>query len=66
MRVIYFEIGISSTHVKEIPNSNLIVSLYHDIDASGKMEIFDISKRGKVKKIYSFGIVYGGKFLFYF
>ncbi len=48
-------------HVKEIPNTKLLVSLHHYFAKSANMEIFDISKKGKANKIYSLGEVSGSK-----
>ena len=56
------EIGSTWTHVKEIPNTNLLVSLHHNYLKSASMEVLDISKKGEAKKIYSLGEVSGGKF----
>ena len=50
----------SWTHVKEIPNSKLLVSLHHDCDRSANMEIFDVSKKNHIEKIYSHQDVLGG------
>ncbi len=49
------------THVKEIPNTKLLVSLNHNCKKSANMELFGISKKGEAKKIYSLGEVSGGK-----
>ena len=56
------EIEYSWTHVKEIPNTNLLVSLHHNAWESASMEVFEISKEEWVKKIYSLGEVSGGNF----
>ena len=47
------------THIKEIPTPYLI-SLHHSYHEGANMEIFDISNKGKVKKIYSLGQLNGG------
>lgn len=48
------------THVREIPNTKLLVSLSHSFFTSANMEIFDISKKTP-RKIYSFEEVFGSK-----
>ncbi len=50
------------THVKEISNSSLLVSLHYNYLKSANMEIFDISKKGEAKKIYSLGEVSGSNY----
>lgn len=50
------------THVTEIPNTKLLVSLHHKSFKSANFELFDISKKGQANKIYSFEEVSGGKF----
>ena len=57
---IYIGRYASWTHVKQIPNSNLLVSLHHCWDISANMEIFDIAQNGYVRKIYSFEETSGG------
>ena len=52
----------SWTHVKEIPNSNLLVTLHQNGLKAANMEVFDISTKIKSKKIYSLGEISGGKF----
>ena len=47
-------------HVKEIPNTSLLVSLHHNRQTSANMEVLDISKNEEAKKIYSLGEVFGG------
>ncbi len=54
-------LGWSWTHVKEISNSKLLVSLQYDQNESVNLELFDISKKGKANKIYSLGEVSGSK-----
>ena len=41
-------------HLKEIPNTELIVSVHHSWDVSANLEVFDVSQKEQVKKIYSF------------
>ena len=53
---------MSWTHVKEIPKSPYLISLHHSYDESANMEIFDISNKGKIKKIYSLGQLNGGNY----
>lgn len=50
------------THVKEIPNTKLAVSLHHSSLKSANLEIFDLSQKGQAKKLYSFEEVEGSKF----
>lgn len=54
----------SWTHIKEITNTSLLVSLHHNTDKSANLEIFDIAKQTEVKKIYSLGEVSGGNISF--
>ena len=49
------------THVKEIPNTKLLVSLNHNYLKSANMAIFDLSWQVP-KKIYSFEGVSGGNY----
>ncbi len=51
------------THIKEIPNTKLLVSLHHNKTESANMEIFDVLKKGRARKIYSLGEVSGGKLI---
>lgn len=46
--------------MKEILNTSLLVSLHHSTGDSANMEIFDISRKGKARKLYSFEEVVGG------
>ena len=48
-------------HVNEIPNTNYLVSVHQSDSKFTNMEIFDISKQGRMKRIYTFGKVFGGK-----
>ena len=48
-------------HVKEIPNTRYLVSLHHSYKNAAYMEIFDISKKGQAKKIYTHEKLSGGK-----
>ena len=50
----------SWTHIKEIPNTPYLVSLHHSYYKSANIEIFDISNKGKIKKIFSLGKLNGG------
>ena len=57
----------SWTYVKEIPNTQYLVSLYHSASKYTNMVVFDISKKGRAKTIYTHETVFGGnidKFLF--
>lgn len=49
-----------ATHVKEITNTGLLVSLNHAFDVSANMQIFDVSKKEKVQKVFSFEEIEGG------
>ena len=67
LRLIYDNIiGRNWTHVKEIPNTNLLVSLQHSFHNSAKMAVFDISKKDQIQEIYSLGEVSGGTIIFFF
>ena len=48
------------THVKEIANTGLLVSVQHCFDSSATLEIFDVSQKGQAKKIFSFEEVCDG------
>ena len=49
------------THVKEIPKTQFLVSLFHSQQWSANMELYEISKKGEVKIIYKFEELRGGK-----
>ena len=49
------------THVKEIANTGLLVSVHHCWSTSANLEVFDVSRKGQPKKIYSFDEVSGGR-----
>lgn len=49
------------TRIKEIPNTNLLVSLHHHPATSANLAIYDISQK-EAKKIYAFEEVFGGKY----
>lgn len=51
------------SHVKELSNTGFLVSLQHCCDRSANLEVFDVSQKGRSKKIYSFEEVYGGTLL---
>ena len=40
-------------HVKEIPNTKLLVSLLNNCNRSAYMTIFDMSKKDQIKEIFS-------------
>lgn len=40
--------------VKEVPNSKLLVSLNYNWEKTANLEIFDISKKDRITKIYTF------------
>lgn len=50
--------------MKEIPNTKLLVSLYHHRSRSTNLEIFDISKKEQAVKIYSLEEVVGSNIPF--
>ena len=56
----YTVYDITRPHVREIPNTSLLVSLNHHHNKSASMEIFDISFKGQARKIYSFEETFGG------
>ena len=56
----------SWTHVKEIPNTKLLVSLHHDYDNSANMAVFDISTKDQIKEIYSLDEVSGGSIIIFY
>ena len=51
--------------IKEIPNTRFLVSLHHSYNQSANLAIFDISKKEKIQKVYSFEEVVGSESLFY-
>ena len=51
----------SWAHVKEIPNTKLLVSLQFTHCKSASMKIFDISHQSRIKNIGSF-VIHGGNF----
>ena len=51
------------THVKEIASTGLLVSVHHCYDHSASLEVFDVSRKGQAKKIYSFEEVSGGRII---
>ena len=55
--------GSSCTHVKEIPGTRFLVSLQQSPETSANLAIYDISKKGRAKKIYSFEETYGCNFI---
>ena len=50
--------------MKEIPNTKLLVSLYHNCLESANMAVFDISKKDQIKEIYSLEEVSDGRIIF--
>ena len=58
MRILFSD-DDSWTHVKEIPNTKLLVSLHHNWEKPANMAVFDISKKDQIKEIYSLGEVSG-------
>lgn len=59
-RIIISKGLIDWTHVKEIPNTKLLVSLHHAWVNAAIMEIFDLSGENRTRKIYSFEKTCGG------
>ena len=49
--------------MKEIPNTKLLVSLHHYPHKAVNMSVFDISKKDKIKEIYSLGEVSGERII---
>ena len=47
--------------MKEITNTGLLVSLHHSYKKSVNLEVFDATRKGQVRKIYSFEEVSGGR-----
>src|SRR5690348_13908601 len=58
-----FEISTvdSWTHVKEISNSKLLISVHHAWKKSASMKLFDISRKEQVREIYFLEEVFGSK-----
>ena len=50
------------THVKEIADTRLLLSASHSW-ASASLEVFDISRKGQRKKIYSFEGAHGSRII---
>ena len=50
---------LSWTHVIEIANTGFLVSVHHCSGISANLEVFDVSRKGQAKKIYSFEEVGG-------
>ena len=49
--------------MREITNTGLIVSVHHCYNSPANVEVFDVSRKGQAKKIYSFEEVSGGKII---
>ena len=47
--------------MQEVANTGLLVSLYNN-GTSANLEVFDVSRKGQVRKTYSFVEVSGGRF----
>ena len=58
---IHLEDSGSWTHVKEIPNTRLLVSVHHCWDTSAKLKVFDVSRKGQRKSIFLSEEVLGGR-----
>ena len=48
--------------MKEISGTKLLISLHHSYNKSANIEVFNLTKKGRVEKIYSFEEVCGCKF----
>ena len=46
--------------MREIPNTSLLVSLFHSPYTSANMKVFDISRKEKPREVYSFEEIFGG------
>ena len=51
------------THVKEVTNTELFVSVHHTYDTFAHLQVFDVSSTGRAKKIYSATRVSGGRII---
>ena len=58
------QMGSGWPHLKEIPETRLLVSLHCSYYQSANMEVFDISNKGKIKTIYSFEEAIGSNIIF--
>ena len=47
--------------MKELSNTGLLVSVHHSPKKCANLEVFDVSRKGQAKKIYSFEEVYGSR-----
>ena len=47
--------------MREIPNTRLLISLFHAYNMSANLEIFDISQKEKARRVYSFEEAFGGQ-----
>ena len=73
IRVIFFIFHIGSifghfqgygqdwTHLRAISNTGLLVSVNHHSYASANLEVYDVSRKGQAKKIYTFEEVSGSR-----
>ena len=55
--------GGGGPKVKEIANPGLRVSINHCSSVSANLEVFDVSRKEQVRKIYSFEEVSGGRII---
>ena len=51
------------SQVKEIKNTGLLVSVHHNWSVSANLEVFDVSRKGQARKIYSFEEVSGSRII---
>ena len=49
--------------MKEVANTGLLVSIHHSNEESANLEVFDVSRKGQARKIYSFEEVSGSRIL---
>ena len=61
--VTFSQVPDSWTHVKEIANTRLLVSVHHNWRHSANLEVFDVSRKGQAKKIYKFEAVSGSRII---
>ena len=57
-----YESFYSSTHVKEISSTKLLISLHQSARKNANIEVFDLANKERVEKIYTFDEVDGCKF----
>lgn len=50
---------LETTHVKEIPGTTLLISLNHKCFKTANFGIYDVSKKGRAKNVYTFDEAWG-------